>query len=134
MRNESHGENCWHHHAPTIRGARRQSTSVNTTAYTITSSNRYGAAHFQYAAFCVLSLTTMTMSPQYADPAAAAVPDPYSDYSAPPAAPPRDDRDRDRDAPPSRRSRSRSPARSYARSVRSPVPPKRPSHAPIVRP
>uniref|UniRef100_D8PLH9 RRM domain-containing protein n=1 Tax=Schizophyllum commune (strain H4-8 / FGSC 9210) TaxID=578458 RepID=D8PLH9_SCHCM len=71
------------------------------------------------------------MSPQYADPAAAAVPDPYSDYSAPPAAPPRDDRDRDRDAPPSRRSRSRSPARSYARSVRSPVPPKRPSHAPI---
>ena len=38
----------------------------------------------------------MTMSPQYADPAAAAVPDPYSDYSAPPAAPPRDDRDRDR--------------------------------------
>lgn len=63
----------------------------------------------------------------YADPAGAGAPDPYSDYSAPPAMPLKDDRDRD--VLP-RRSRSRSPARSLARN-RSPVPPKRPPHAPV---
>lgn len=92
------------------------------------------------SAFTSTVMDIVDASAQYAEPAATATVDPYSDaYNAPPAPPATNDHDA---AAPRGRSRSRSPARSNGERSefkspsfrrRSP-PPRRPPHAPVVSP